>query len=639
MATRNIVSASAFVRQMTTHWKTTLGNAPSPSLERLWGVVANTFNDAIVAQDKKWRVLEPPTGTGKTQGLTVYCAMLAELNSRCSPENRTGVLVVVRTIAQADEIAAAINEMARRDAAVARHSENKISGEDCAAKDILVITHSAYQLATEAIYRGHFGKSAQITAWDAGPRCLTIIDEALANIVEEYQVTAHSLRRTLSYVDTHIAARHPDAVNALQMLQRTLDQIERSSASLQETILWRSSEEHPVQWSNTSSMGGLLSEISKLPLDQMVLRKESAADRQRLVRQAKDTLRSCEAILTKWAYLQRSGNWDTLNSSELIIPLDIPGPVVLDATASQNMLWELLGELAVRPAIPSGTRNYRNVRLNVAYTKGLGKTTMKERGRGRVARVLGTLDKTHKDRSVLFCVHKNLEPMALDLQPNFANYEVAHWGAIDGRNDWKDCDVAVILGLPFRGPLWATNTFFALTDVRTNDWLRSPSWKSYQDVRKAMEVKQITVSVVQAINRIRCRKVINSEGDCPSAEVFLVLPEDHLGTTVLDNIQAEMPGIQVVPWHFDIDGEKTSVRRAEGFRAIIPYMASRLPGETSMHKVKADLGWSADKMKKLRGVLKDSGHFITRSLRELDVSFHTNGKLGRGSKAWLLKTG
>ena len=45
--------------------------------------MAATFNRAATnnaAGNTKWRVLEPPTGTGKTQGLCVYAALTIAKN-------------------------------------------------------------------------------------------------------------------------------------------------------------------------------------------------------------------------------------------------------------------------------------------------------------------------------------------------------------------------------------------------------------------------------------------------------------------------------------------------------------------------------------------------------------------------------
>jgi hypothetical protein len=72
-----------------------------------------------------------------------------------------------------------------------------------------------------------------------------------------------------------------------------------------------------------------------------------------------------------------------------------------------------------------------------------------------------------------------IEHIAIAYEPGFASYSVAHWGAIDGRNDWNDHDAVVIFGLPYRDPFWATNTFFALKSLRP--MAQDPVWGDYAD--------------------------------------------------------------------------------------------------------------------------------------------------------------
>ena len=100
----------------------------------------------------------------------------------------------------------------------------------------------------------------------------------------------------------------------------------------------------------------------------------------------------------------------------------------------------------------------------------------------------------------------------------------------------------VIFGLPYRDPVWATNTFFALQGLQDNRWLEQPSWGAYADVRREMQRRQLTVSVIQAVNRVRCRRVIDGDGNCPPTDVFIVLPHGADGDAILGHLQEEMPG-------------------------------------------------------------------------------------------------
>ena len=119
------VSPETFMVAMTERWDA-LGNTPSAQLKQIWRTMAATFSGAIMAHDRVWRVLQPPTGTGKTQGLCVYAALTITKNL-ASPAP-TGILVVTRTIQQADEIVDTIRPQLSAPAAdcvQAKHSKSK----------------------------------------------------------------------------------------------------------------------------------------------------------------------------------------------------------------------------------------------------------------------------------------------------------------------------------------------------------------------------------------------------------------------------------------------------------------------------------------------------------------------------------
>ena len=129
---------------------------------------------------------------------------------------------------------------------------------------------------------------------------------------------------------------------------------------------------------------------------------------------------------------------------------------------------------------------------------------------------------------------------------------VGHWGAVDGSNHWQDCDTAVIFGLPYTPDTWAANAYFALQGVQDTAWLQSKNrpYGKHQDVREALKTGHIVSSVVQAINRIRCRKVIDAKGNCPKADVYLMLPAGKVGETILKGILESMPKVNLCEWTF-----------------------------------------------------------------------------------------
>lgn len=617
-----------------------LGNVSSRKLEDLWKEMAATFSRApneTAAGSAKWRVLQPPTGTGKTQGLCVYSALAIDRN--WASLDPLGILIVTRTIAQAKEIEATIKDLIKdprhAERVKASHSEARLHPFAMHSADVLVITHEAYTRALEGLCKEQHGRWEDFKTWEHGPRRLTIIDEALSGIVEENQIRADQVRMVLGFIDQPLRSQFPTQVAGLEWACEILDKI-GSSDKLGAHIVWRNGAHECLQPPMAGGMQTLREAMKGIRYDLLALQKDSPYDRQRIADIVGRTLKHCEAIMARWAYYYRKGKGDTFNSSQLLIPPGLSGPVILDATASQNFLWKLLEKRAEIATIPSGTRIYANATIHVARGSGLGKTKMSEKGKERIPRILADLERRlTTDRKVLVCVHKKIEHIAMSYKPKFA-CSVAHWGAIDGKNDWNDHDAVVICGLPYREPIWATNMFFALQGLQDDHWLDKPSWGAYEDVRREMQRRQIAVSVIQAMNRVRCRRVIDGEGNCPSADIFIILPRGTEGDAILSYLREEMPGINVCSWDLEVDGPSQRVRRGSSHEALVSLMSNRNPGETYMSFIQSELGLTCSAKKELQNVLRDDEHDLTRSLAHLGVRYMTTGK-GRGARSYLVK--
>jgi hypothetical protein len=637
------ISPAIFAKKMAERW-TAQGNVSSKKLEHLWQTMAATFNAAAEnSRDGKWRILEAPTGTGKTQGVCVYAAMLIDRNRPAVQP--LGMLIVTRTIVQADEIVDAIRGMmpeADRRRVAAKHSKCRLKTAAMKGADVLVITHEAYTRALEGFSKNGADRWEALSRWQHGPRRLTVIDEALASVIEGNKVVAEDVRQTLGRIDRETREKFPKQVEALQKVLAVLE-AQAAWAKLQDAgteaysskIAWRNVDESPTR--EIVSMGQLRKAMKGIDYDRVVLRKDDASNRKRLANITDETLKGCEAILRSWAYYHRKGRKDTFNSAQLLIPDGLPGPVVLDATARQNFLWRLLENRAETPDIPEGVRRYDNVRLHVARVRGgVGKSAMIEHKKVRIPRLLAHLrEHLSPDRKVFICVHMDVEYLAVWDDHPFAEYGVGHWNAIDGKNDWQHCDTAVIFGLPYRDTVWSTNTFFALQGLRDDDWMANPRWRDYADIRSEMERRQLAVSVIQAINRVRCRRVIDAEGNCLPTDVFIVLPADKDGDAVLSYLKDEMPGIRIAPWDFKLDGKKPKVRNGSSHKALVSFMKTRLSGETPMGLIQKELGISADVKKKLQRAIQDRNHPLAKELTAIGVTYQ-QGR-GRGSASYLLK--
>ena len=150
-----------------------------------------------------------------------------------------------------------------------------------------------------------------------------------------------------------------------------------------------------------------------------------------------------------------------------------------------------------------------------------------------------------------------------------------------------------------------------------------------------MKRRQLVVSIIQAINRAQCRRVIDAEGNCPPTDVFIVLRCGEEGDNILGHILEEMPGVVVKPWVFELDGPQERIRRGSSHAALVAYMRNRLPGETAMSLIRKELGLGKSALKDLMIALRNEGHSLTKALAEIGVRYVSSG---RGSRSFLLKS-
>jgi hypothetical protein len=629
-----LVSPQTFVDRMTHFWSEPPFNMPtSPALLGGWRVMADQYRAVIIGnlshtQVKTSFVLPLPTGAGKTEGTCVYAALQAERN--VDHPNPVGVLIVTRLIADADKVAQKVNALAGREVAAAHHSENKLRESVMATYDVLVITHQAFMNAAQAFAAHVPDRWNALHLWNRGTRSLIIVDEALANAVDHNAVTSDDLDVALRAVPHHLREQVPLAIKVLETLKAFLQRKEEHQAPGAETVKMLWGEGSPKHAEQIRKLRG---ELRAVPFDPALYNEEASQT-------VDGILEDVETMLDGYAYYYRQGAQHSLNSSRYLLPEGMPGVVILDATAHSNLLYELLeGAVFVVP-VPSRIRDYGNVTLHIARTSaGLGKTKMKETKHLRLPRLAKELaEQIGPGRSVFLCVHKLAKDLAATFSTEALPLNVAWWGAVDGSNEWADCDVAVIFGLPYMDPRRAINNVFAVSGPQDDAWLQSPPvYHQTANVLDVMMQRDVSASVVQAINRIRCRRVTDPEGRCETADVYIVLPRDWRGDAILDDIRMNMPGINVAPWDFEPDGPKTyAPRSSSAAEAVIGLMRDRKPGPVLLSYVQRELSLTKRQLARLKEELAKATSKITTALRELGVIYRVEGR-GRGAKSYLVK--
>ncbi|WP_119354627.1 DEAD/DEAH box helicase family protein [Azohydromonas sediminis] len=638
-----LINPHDFVREMEHHWTNRLGNVASDALRQAWLQIGHHFGRNILAhgnpiEGPQWNVLQPATGSGKSQGTAVYCAMLARFKTT---EEHPGVLIVVRQIVDADQMAQTINALAgREDYAKAYHSEANGPGvlDSLSQFPVLVITHRAYEMALDAL--GHDGTIRQtwplFHGWGFGERKLVVIDEAL-DIVEESSIDLEGLRLTLAAIPEKLRNEHKEAVDAvkagLDILERMAQVATSAGDRTAEAILLQKA----IDEGTPPDLTELRRAMREVRFDLQV--GKSDKDLLASLRERHDTrLKDLNNLFRGWVYYAKAHRrGHTLNTARLLVPEEVKGAVVLDATASANLVYQLFDKAEVIVP-PQGVRNYRNVTVHVSKGHRVGKEAMKREGDKLMAAVFDDLNQRIPGRSALVVTHKDTEAKAMTYETTFDTMH-GHWGAVTGSNTWRDCDVAVILGLPYLPDTWTANTFMALQGVQSTEWLRNDErpFGNHTDVRKALKLGQMTSDLVQAINRIRCRRVINEDGDCPPVDVFLLLPPGDDANTVLEGLTSLMPGIRVVPWELHAAPKAAKRgRKADMSEAAVRLLENALPGKYPKSYFAEELGMSTKYWEKFVRTYKDESSEVRRRLTDLRISYRTEGA-GRGARSYFCK--
>ena len=354
-----LVSPQTFVDRFTLHWTNSFGMPASEPLRKLWRIMANTYQQSVIAaaqdQPSRWRVLQPPTGSGKTMGAVVYSGVQAELNAEAADGvTPVGIMIVTRLKAQADEVVSGINAYVGRQVATADHTDHRATPEQLHDSDIVVITHEAYTRAKKTLSGVRAERWKRLTRWRGGKRLLTIVDEALANVVEHSQVKLDDLTLLLGHIPHETRLAHEAEVDALEVLRESM--LFHAGANdgfgVGTALAWEAGAA-PVAIDLTPLRAAML----KFPYDKQIGRNDEK-ERQRLALRYDKMLGAAEALLDQHAFMALTGNQHSLNSAALAVPLELPGAVVLDATAGVDLMYQLMEDRADIIPTPPGVRDY-----------------------------------------------------------------------------------------------------------------------------------------------------------------------------------------------------------------------------------------------------------------------------------------
>ncbi len=588
------------------HWVDNLSNISSPELRQNWENNFNAFDEVIDrnrnSKPSKKICCPSPTGSGKTQQAIHKAISLYGSD--------VGTLIVTMRTEDADLIADQIASGTHNDYVGVHHSKNVSKKgvrnvEDPEDTQCLIITHEMFRRQQDTITEG---------------RDLIIIDEAI-DVITHYQIDQDDLEQMLKIIERkrNLNYKNKNEVFLLseeKMLKTILNTIFKAMKEKGKSFKGSRPGEVPLEDAPLKTLK--FKELKKLLEDPSVkpsyiLTKQYNDNTDNAIKKKlTDICDNINIFFKQFTFMTKNGYQIAWNTAKELIPNK--SLIVMDATASVNKSYELYTKyqpekLEILPSIEC--RNYQNVTLYTANTH-TGRSTLlakdKSEGnklRNKNSRVLVNIIErsTEPDDDILVVTFKNLKPVIeMYTDPiDDRKIRVDHWGNLTGTNKYKDCNKIFIYGLNHK-PKEIHRSMHAL--------IKSPLESFKESNKNSMEFNELVRSdivseVIQAINRIRCRNVIDDKGNCDTADVYLTLPiHPNSAQEMMIAIKSEMHNIKTAEWEDFKEDLKTRERGSflESFIGMLDVMLNDKKLEVELSDVLNALQISTEQWRKnIRG--------------------------------------
>lgn len=622
----NEVEANVALAAMTRLWRS-FGNEVSGPLLSTWRTMCDALNDAGHSKGTGWTALAMPTGSGKTQFAAQYCALLplsALPNDTLATASHPGVLFVTRFVEEAEKFADQVNRLAGRKIAAAYYSGSAVSLGLARNFPVLAITHKAceqHQLSSKVDAHGE-SVWDNLIRWHHGRRSKVIIDE-VPNFITSAQINSHWLATTLGALK-YLPDADPKLYFELDLLLTSITNPDAPRKS-------RQLEFELIENINTRKIREHLDAV-----EDHALTIECGNETTSLRKVCHSTLSALEATYANgWAWVSYRGRVVQINSAALHPSLRDGSGVILDGTAALQPGYSMLSPPAKVICAPANVRSYENVTLYVARGHKAGKDYLTKNAaklwpeyRAAVEAVIPNAE------NVLVACHKGFRE-AVDVAP-LPPFSFAHYGDIDGKNNWDSHEAILLLGLNYLEASTYPNVAQAILGPQKTEWLQTSELRrigTHEDIVAALQRAHLAVSLVQAINRVRCRKPIDSAGRCRATSVFVALPSGPEGDAVLAAIKDSMPGIKVTGW--DVKAAKRKKRTIPTSEALVDFFTTAPSGLYTKAQVRAATRAAPSSLDRVIRRLGCSGSPEGRQLDALAVSYVQ--QYGKGAESYFLK--
>ena len=538
-------------------WKDVCNNANSVDLMINWTEIFTSFSRCInlnkdCSNHPNTIVVPAPTGTGKTLAMEYYASQL---------DGDTGILIVTFLKDEATKIVENINRWADQDKAIAFHSDNRLTRTDLKNHQVLVITHKGLQIALDQQNRyGDENKIKHLYDYGtSGRRELIIIDEEMDHIIStELQIndvnallgTLESYER-LNSVSNNIKKDISSLKALMNVFKEAKEALEIPLGPNDPGVPDIGQPIHIQQIRESLLLGHTLAlEATQKLLNTGEFYAAISTHNSNNNKVMINIIDSIASIMeADWAYYYIDHYGKSKIRTARSTRLKDMSCVVLDATASANNYYKLQSDVDMRN-LSNKVRTYKNVTLHTSKDWRTGKAKMctKENAYKYLQEVNN--NNTFSNAKIALFTHQKLRGIIEDNYPDqINNISLGHFNALTGVNNYRDCNTLYIFGILHKPkPVY---TDLHTLSVRGLDCFNDN--QVVKDERTEMEYSLISCDIVQMINRVSCRRVIDAEGNCPDTKVYLTLPKNNaLANIIISNIQIQMPGIVIKDdWEFN----------------------------------------------------------------------------------------
>lgn len=512
-----------------TAWK----NIVTDKLKETWKQNCLVFNNVIAKKDEAIKyVVSAPTGSAKTENTITYCSML--------PSN-IKVLISTNLTSEADRLANDINNESNDNRAIAFHSKNDYTVEDVIDKQVLIVSHEFYKINYS------FTEKWEKLIKD---RDLMVIDEKL-DIFQEMTVHEADINMTLNFFSS-LFRKKPYSENkyfykCLTFLYHDYDNLVNQNNG---TVIYSQNKFFTLT-SNGQKMNIPSIHVHKYFTFLSFLEnynfhfnyyltgiKDSNRD-EIIKRKIINTLETLNSMYNRLTYT--TANQGEYSYHRVINRLSESSFVCFDATSDVNKTYSFRSQyhndLINIPRV-NGVRDYSSVNLYYSNTP-TGSSSVDSTLINSLLANIAFGNKT------LIITHKSNKELVEEIvKQKYFNHtiEIAHWNALTGLNKWQDFDTCVVIGLNHKPVSYYQNRLL----VNSNEAIAFGQMQ--QSLYDEIKITDFVAEIIQAINRLRIRKVTTLNGGCDSANIYLTLPSINTAHYI-QLIQSHMPNIQVHAWN------------------------------------------------------------------------------------------